>query len=146
MDEVNGNCIFCRIIKKDIPNAIIYENEKFLAFMDKYPINHGHTLIVPKQHYDNILEMPAEIVGEMFALIPSLAKAITSVIESDGFNINQNNGKSANQIVPHVHVHIVPRYSAEKVKGQWPTRKIAKMEELQDLALKITESIVPKYE
>ena len=146
MDEVNGNCIFCRIIKKDIPNAIIYENEKFLAFMDKYPINHGHTLIVPKQHYDNILEMPAEIVGEMFALIPSLAKAITSVIESDGFNINQNNGKSANQIVPHVHVHIVPRYSAEKVKGQWPTRKIAKMEELQELALKITESIVPKYE
>ena len=146
MDEVNGNCIFCRIIKKDIPNAIIYENDKFLGFMDKYTINHGHTLIVPKQHYDNILEMPAEIVGEMFSLIPSLAKAITSVIESDGFNINQNNGKSANQIVPHVHVHIVPRYSAEKVKGQWPTRKIAKMEELQELALKITESIVPKYE
>ena len=146
MDEVNGNCIFCRIIKKDIPNAIIYENEKFLAFMDKYPINHGHTLIVPKQHYDNILEMPAEIVGEMFALIPSLAKAITSVIESDGFNINQNNGKSANQIVPHVHVHIVPRYSAEKVKGQWPTRKIAKMQELQDLARKITESLAHQHE
>ena len=146
MDEVNGNCIFCRIIKKDIPNAIIYENDKFLAFMDKYPINHGHTLIVPKQHYDNILEMPAEIVGEMFALIPSLAKAITSVIESDGFNINQNNGKSANQIVPHVHVHIVPRYSAEKVKGQWPTRKIAKMQELQDLARKITESLAHQHE
>lgn len=140
MDEVNGNCIFCRIIQKDIPNAIIYENDKFLAFMDKYPINHGHTLIVPKQHYGNILEMPAELVGEMYSLIPKLANAITSVIESDGFNINQNNGKSANQIVPHVHVHIVPRYSAEKVKGQWPTRKIAKMQELQNLAQKIIES------
>jgi histidine triad (HIT) family protein len=146
MDEVNGNCIFCRIIQKDIPNAIIYENDKFLAFMDKYPINHGHTLIVPKQHYGNILEMPAELVGEMYSLIPRLANAITSVIESDGFNINQNNGKSANQIVPHVHVHIVPRYSAEKVKGQWPTRKIAKMQELQNLAQKITESLVPRYE
>ncbi|HKR73100.1 MAG TPA: HIT family protein [Candidatus Nitrosocosmicus sp.] len=146
MDEVNGNCIFCRIIQKDIPNAIIYENDKFLAFMDKYPINHGHTLIVPKQHYGNILEMPAELVGEMYSLIPKLANAITSVIESDGFNINQNNGKSANQIVPHVHVHIVPRYSAEKVKGQWPTRKIAKMQELQNLAQKITESLVPRYE
>lgn len=90
--------------------------------------------------------MPAEIVGEMYSLIPKLAKAITSVIESDGFNINQNNGKSANQIVPHVHVHIVPRYSAEKVKGQWPTRKIAKMQELQDLARKITESLAHQYE
>lgn len=146
MDEANVNCIFCRIIRKDIPNAIIYENDKFLAFMDKYPINHGHTLIVPKEHYGNILEMPAEIVGEMYSLIPKLAKAITSVIESDGFNINQNNGKSANQIVPHVHVHIVPRYSAEKVKGQWPTRKIAKMQELQDLARKITESLAHQYE
>lgn len=146
MDGVNGNCIFCRIVQKDIPNAIIYENDKFLAFMDKYPINHGHTLIVPKQHYGNILDMPFEIVGEMYSLVPKLAKAITNVIESDGFNINQNNGKSANQIVPHVHVHIVPRYSAEKVKGQWPTRKIAKMQELQELAQRITESLAQNYE
>lgn len=146
METANRNCIFCRIIQKDIPNAIIYENEKFLAFMDKYPINLGHTLIVPKQHYNNILEMPIEIVGEMYSLVPQLAKAITSVINSDGFNINQNNGKSANQIVPHVHVHIVPRYSAEKIKGQWPTRKIAKMHDLQGLAKKITENLSNKYE
>jgi histidine triad (HIT) family protein len=146
MESAIRNCIFCRIIQKDIPNAIIYENEKFLAFMDKYPINLGHTLIVPKQHYNNILEMPIEIVGEMYSLVPQLAKAITSVINSDGFNINQNNGKSANQIVPHVHVHIVPRYSAEKIKGQWPTRKIAKMQDLQGLAKKITENLSNKYE
>jgi histidine triad (HIT) family protein len=146
MESAIRNCIFCRIIQKDIPNAIIYENEKFLAFMDKYPINLGHTLIVPKQHYNNLLDMPTEIVGQMYSLVPILAKAITSVINSDGFNINQNNGKSANQIVPHVHVHIVPRYSAEKIKGQWPTRKIAKMQELQGLAKKITEKISSKYE
>jgi histidine triad (HIT) family protein len=146
MESANRNCIFCRIIQKDVPNAIIYENEKFLAFMDKYPINLGHTLIVPKQHYSNLLDMPTEIVGEMYSLVPTLAKAITSVINSDGFNINQNNGKSANQIVPHVHVHIVPRYSAEKIKGQWPTRKIAKMQDLQGLAKKITEEILTKHE
>lgn len=146
MESAHRNCIFCRIIQKDVPNAIIYENEKFLAFMDKYPINLGHTLIVPKQHYNNLLEMPTEIVGEMYSLVPTLAKAITSVINSDGFNINQNNGKSANQIVPHVHVHIVPRYSAEKIKGQWPTRKIAKIQDLQSLAKKITEKISSKYE
>lgn len=146
MDNGNKNCIFCRIIQKDIPNAIIYENEKFLVFMDKYPINLGHTLIVPKQHYNNLLEMPISVVGEMYSLVPPLAKAITGVIKSDGFNINQNNGKSANQIVPHVHVHIVPRYSAEKIKGQWPTRKIAKMQDLQGLAKKITENLSTRYE
>jgi histidine triad (HIT) family protein len=146
MDGAIRNCIFCKIIQKDIPNAIIYENEKFLAFMDRYPINQGHTLIIPKHHYNTILDMPQAIVGEMYSLVPKLAKAITAVINNDGFNINQNNGKSANQIVPHVHVHIVPRYSAEKVKGQWPTRKIAKMQELHDLAQKITRSIASENE
>lgn len=114
--------------------------------MDKYPINLGHTLIVPKHHYSNLLEMPIAVVGEMYSLVPPLAKAITGVIKSDGFNINQNNGRSANQIVPHVHVHIVPRYSAEKIKGQWPTRKIAKMQDLQGLAKKITENLSTRYE
>ena len=141
MQTLNHNCIFCRIIEKSIPNAIIYENEKYLAFMDKYPINHGHSLLVPKQHFENILEMPASMVGEMYSIVPQLAKAILNVINSDGFNVNQNNGKSANQIVPHVHVHIVPRYSVEKVKGQWPTRKIAKIKDLEILAEKIRLNI-----
>ena len=112
--------------------------------MDKYPINHGHSLLVPKQHYGNILDMPIHEVGEMHCLVPRIARAITSVLGSDGFNINQNNGKSANQIVPHVHVHIVPRYSMEKVKGQWPMRKIAQIKELESLAQKIRENIEPK--
>ena len=141
MQTLNHNCIFCQIVLKNLPNAIIYEDEKFLAFMDKYPINHGHSLIVPKQHFRDILEMPIKDVGEMHSLVPLLAKAITSVLGSDGFNINQNNGKSANQIVPHVHVHIVPRYSIEKVKGQWPIRKIAQVKELESIAEKIRENI-----
>jgi histidine triad (HIT) family protein len=141
MQALNHNCIFCQIVMKNLPNAIIYEDEKFLAFMDKYPINHGHSLIVPKQHFINILEMPAKEVGEMHSIVPRLAKAIANVLGSDGFNISQNNGKAANQIVPHVHVHIVPRYSIEKVKGQWPTRKIAQIKELETVAKKIRENI-----
>ena len=141
MQTLNHNCIFCQIVTKNLPNAIIYEDEKFLAFMDKYPINHGHSLIVPKQHFKNILEMPIQEVGEMHSLVPRLAKAIAMVLGSDGFNINQNNGKSANQIVPHVHVHIVPRYSIEKVKGQWPMRKIAQIKDLEGIAQKIRENI-----
>lgn len=142
MVAIADRCIFCKIVQKIIPNAIVYENEKFLLFMDKYPINHGHSLLVPKQHYNTILDMPTQLVGEMYALIPQLAKAIITVIDSDGFNINQNNGRSANQIVPHVHVHIVPRYSKEKIKGQWPSRQIAKIEDLRKLAGKISEKII----
>lgn len=141
MDAIVDRCIFCKVVQKSIPNAIVYENEKFLVFMDKYPINYGHSLLVPKIHYDTIMDMPTDLVGEMYSLVPKLAKAITAVIDSDGFNINQNNGKSANQIVPHVHVHIVPRYSKEKIKGQWPARQIAKVEDLQKLATKISDNI-----
>lgn len=138
----NDKCIFCKIIEKQIPNAIIYEDKKFLAFMDRYPINHGHSLLVPKQHFNNILEMPKELVGELYSMVPFLANAIIKTIDSDGFNINQNNGRSANQIIPHVHVHIVPRFSKEKIKGQWPTRKIAKIDELEIIAKKIQTNIV----
>jgi len=141
MNKFNQNCIFCKIINKSIPNAIIYEDEKFLVFLDRYPINYGHALLIPKDHFDTILEMPLNLVGEMYSLVPQIAKSIISTIDGNGFNVSQNNGRSANQIIPHVHVHIVPRFSLEKVKGQWPMRKIANIEELKILADKIIANI-----
>jgi histidine triad (HIT) family protein len=141
MNKFNQKCIFCKIINKSIPNAIIYEDEKFLVFLDKYPINYGHALLIPKDHFDTILEMPLNLVGEMYSLVPQIAKSIISTIDGNGFNVSQNNGRSANQIIPHVHVHIVPRFSLEKVKGQWPMRKIANIEELKILADKIIANI-----
>ena len=75
--------------------------------------------------------MPISFVGELYSLVPQIARAVITTIEGNGFNISQNNGKSANQIIPHVHVHIVPRFSFEKIKGQWPMRKIANMDELK---------------
>jgi histidine triad (HIT) family protein len=141
MNKFNEKCIFCKIINKSIPNAIIYEDEKFLVFLDRYPINYGHALLIPKDHFDTILEMPLNLVGEMYSLVPQIAKSIISTIDGNGFNVSQNNGRSANQIIPHVHVHIVPRFSLEKVKGQWPMRKIANIEELKILADKIIANI-----
>ena len=141
MNKSNEKCIFCKIINKSIPNAIIYEDEKFLVFLDRYPINYGHALLIPKDHFDTILEMPLNLVGEMYSLVPQIAKSIISTIDGNGFNVSQNNGRSANQIIPHVHVHIVPRFSLEKVKGQWPMRKIANIEELKILAAKIIANI-----
>ena len=141
MQTLNHNCIFCQIVTKNLPNAIIYEDEKFLAFLDRYPINYGHSLIIPKVHFDNILEMPPDLVGEMYTLVPHIARAIINSINGNGFNVSQNNGRSANQIIPHVHVHIIPRFLLEKNKGQWPMRKIANMDELKDLANSIIEKI-----
>ena len=141
MNKFNQKCIFCKIINKSIPNAIIYEDEKFLVFLDRYPINYGHALLIPKDHFDTILEMPLNLVGEMYSLVPQIAKSIINTIDGNGFNVSQNNGRSANQIIPHVHVHIVPRFSLEKVKGQWPMRKIANIEELKILADKIIANI-----
>jgi histidine triad (HIT) family protein len=138
----DNKCIFCKIIDKSIPNAIVYEDDKFLVFLDKYHINYGHTLVIPKDHFNNILEMPTSFVGELYSLVPQIARAVITTIEGNGFNISQNNGKSANQIIPHVHVHIVPRFSFEKIKGQWPMRKIANMDELKVLAEKIKSNIV----
>jgi histidine triad (HIT) family protein len=142
MQRSNVKCIFCKIINKDIPNAIIYEDDMFLAFLDKYPINYGHSLLVPKDHFSTILEMPTSLVGEMYSMVPQLSKAIITTIDGNGFNVSQNNGRSANQIIPHVHVHIVPRFSIEKIKGQWPMRKIANIEELKNLAEKIAKNIM----
>jgi histidine triad (HIT) family protein len=141
MNKSNEKCIFCKIINKSIPNAIIYEDEKFLVFLDRYPINYGHALLIPKDHFDTILDMPLNLVGEMYSLVPQIAKSIINTIDGNGFNVSQNNGRSANQIIPHVHVHIVPRFSLEKVKGQWPMRKIANIEELKILASKIIANI-----
>ncbi|MDQ6723443.1 MAG: HIT family protein [Thermoproteota archaeon] len=129
------------MIDRSLPNAIVYEDGKFLVFLDKYPINYGHTLIVPKDHFNTILEMPSNLVGEMHSLVPHIAKAIITTIDGNGFNISQNNGRSANQIIPHVHVHIVPRFAQEKIKGQWPMRKIANIEELKNLAEKIIANL-----
>ena len=130
-------CVFCSIIKGHSPVAEIYEDVNFLVLMDKYPINVGHTLIIPRIHYDNLLLMPPKDVGRLYSLVPLIAKAVVSAVKADGFNVGQNNGKAANQIVPHVHVHIVPRFNDDSPNGKWPVRRVGSYEELLNVAEKI---------
>ncbi len=130
-------CVFCSIIKGHSPVAEIYEDVNFLVLMDKYPINVGHTLIIPRIHYDNLLLMPPKDVGRLYSLVPLIAKAVVSAVNADGFNVGQNNGKAANQIVPHVHVHIVPRFNDDSPNGKWPVRRVGSYEELLNVAEKI---------
>jgi histidine triad (HIT) family protein len=134
---VNSSCVLCSIIQGRLPAAEIYEDKSFLALMDKYPINVGHTLVVPKIHYDNLLLMPPKEVGMLYSLVAVIAKSVVSCVNADGFNVGQNNGRAANQIVRHLHVHIIPRFENDSPEGKWPTRRVASQKELLEVAQKI---------
>jgi histidine triad (HIT) family protein len=134
-------CIFCSIITGQEPCVQIRRDNGFLILMDKYPINPGHTLVVPTKHYETLLQMPPAEVGKLYSLVPTLARAIISAVKADGFNVGQNNGIAANQIVPHVHVHIVPRFHDDSPDGKWPSRRVTSQEDIVKIAQRIKEEI-----
>ncbi|HEQ8831119.1 TPA: HIT family protein [Streptococcus pyogenes] len=107
------NCIFCSIIQGDIPSSKVYEDEQVLAFLDISQTTKGHTLVIPKQHVRNLLEMTAETASHLFARIPKIARAIQSATGATAMNIINNNEALAEQTVFHAHVHLVPRYNEE---------------------------------
>ncbi|HES7237606.1 TPA: HIT family protein [Streptococcus pyogenes] len=107
------NCIFCSIIQGDIPSSKVYEDEQILAFLDISQTTKGHTLVIPKQHVRNLLEMTAETASHLFARIPKIARAIQSATGATAMNIINNNEALAGQTVFHAHVHLVPRYNEE---------------------------------
>ena len=117
-------CIFCDILDGKRDAHIVYEDENHIAFLDKYPIDDGHTLVIPKKHYERITDMDSNDVGTLFSLVPKIAKAVLLGSGADAFSLAQNNGKAAKQIIPHVHVHIIPRYNDKGTvltKRQIPT-------------------------
>jgi histidine triad (HIT) family protein len=130
--------IFTEIIEGKRPGFIIFEDEKHVAILDKYPIDTGHSLVIPKKPYEKITDMPKDEVAELFSLVPQIANAILKATGAVAFSIAQNNGKEAKQIVPHVHIHIIPRY-ADKAT-MWTKRQIPTDDELSNLKEKIQAS------
>jgi len=105
--------------------------------MDKYPINHGHSLVIPRSHHESLLSMTPSEVGKLYSIVSTVSKAVISAVHADGFSIGQNNGRAANQIIPHVHVHIIPRYAGDSREGKWPSRTIGDPQELTITSQKI---------
>ena len=105
-----SDCLFCKIISGDIPSEKIYEDEGHVAFMDIQPVNPGHTLIIPKKHYDCLAEMPEEAMDGIFRAATRVAKASMEATAAPGFNIIVNNGAAAGQVIFHTHVHAIPRF------------------------------------
>ena len=105
-----SQCIFCKIINKEIPGHIIYEDNHVLAFLDISQSTKGHTLIIPKNHAQDVFSMTPEDMAHIFTIVPKLATALKSTFNANGLNIVNNNGEAAGQTVFHYHVHLIPRY------------------------------------
>jgi len=113
------DCIFCKIIKGEIPCSKVFENEKFFAFLDIGPVNKGHTLVIPKKHYKNLFDMPEDELKGYMGVIQKVSKAVMKGVDADGVNLNMSNELAAGQVVMHAHVHIIPRFKDDGLK-LWP--------------------------
>ncbi len=108
-----SDCIFCKIIAGEFPSYKVYEDDKTLAFLDINPVNPGHTLVVPKNHSQDLSEIAEKDLVVVIKVIKKLAPAITNGVGAKGFNLGLNNGEIAGQVVKHLHFHIMPRFSGD---------------------------------
>ena len=138
-----NDCVFCKIAQGEIPADKIYEDKNFLAFLDIKPNNPGHALIIPKKHYENLYEMPDEVLSAIAPLIKKLAIAIKKGTGADGINIGMNNESSAGQIVQHAHFHIIPRFANDGLR-HWPGKPYSSKENGTKIADKISATIAKK--
>jgi histidine triad (HIT) family protein len=137
---MKDDCVFCKIAEKEADATIVYEDPHTLAFMDIHPLNPGHTLVIPKKHYANMLEMPADEAGRVFVSVAKVMKGVEKASKADGISVGQSNGRAASQEVFHMHVHIIPRFNHEMMSG-FPNRKQMHRHELDEIGKKIKASI-----
>ena len=104
------DCIFCKIARKEIPSLVVYEDEKTMAFLDISPCNKGHTLVIPKKHFVNLLDVNKEYLDAVMQTSQKMTIAVKEAVKADGLNVSINNFKEAGQAVFHLHVHIIPRF------------------------------------
>ena len=136
-----SDCIFCKIIAGEIPSSKIYEDGKVLAFLDISQTTKGHTLVIPKEHVRNMLEMSDQTAADVFARLPKLARAIKTATGAKGLNILNNNEEVAGQTVFHAHIHIIPRYSDQDEVGITFTEHEPDFEALGQLAQAIASEV-----
>ena len=132
------NCIFCKIANGEIASKSIYEDEKFRVILDLGPATRGHALILPKEHYSNLFELPENEAAAVMKLAKSIAFQEKEKLKADGVNLVQNNGAAAGQTVNHFHLHIIPRYENDGQTIGWKPREISQ-DELESIRQQITQ-------
>jgi len=113
------SCIFCKIANGEIPSNTIYEDDKFRVILDNGPATKGHALVLPKEHYANLFEMPQDLLEDAAVVAKKVASNIKEKLSCDGLNLVQNNGETAGQTVMHFHLHIIPRYENDGQHILW---------------------------
>ena len=124
------NCIFCKIAAGEIPSATLYEDDDFKVILDIEPASKGHALILPKEHYANLYELPDELAAKALVVAKKVISKMTDIVGCDGYNVLQNNGETAGQTVFHFHMHLIPRYEKDDVTISWKQGTIT--EELKE--------------
>jgi histidine triad (HIT) family protein len=122
-------CVFCQIIRKDAPASIVYEDEYVAAFLSNRPVNEGHSLVVPKRHYDNIFEIPEDEAAYLFKVAKRVAEAVKEATGTEAIRIVQNNGKDAAQVIFHLHVHVIPMKPQNQFRREIDLRTIEQLEQ-----------------
>ncbi|MDE5802965.1 MAG: HIT family protein [Lachnospiraceae bacterium] len=132
------DCIFCKIAAGEIPSKTLYEDEQFRVILDLAPATKGHALVIPKEHYANLYEIPQETAAGVMKLAKTMAEKMTEKLGAVGFNLLQNNGEAAGQSVMHFHMHLIPRYhgDGQQLFHEQPT---ASQDELEEIKRQITE-------
>lgn len=134
----DDDCLFCSIVAENVPARTVGETEETLAFLDVNPLAPGHTLVIPKGHYETIAEMPSDVASAVFDEMAALTSAIESAVDADASNVGFNNGAAAGQEIPHLHGHIVPRYHDDggrpihAVAGTRPDLSEEELDEIRD--------------
>lgn len=133
-------CIFCRIAAGEVPSAKVHESERLLAFLDIAPTVKGHTLIIPKDHYRSLLDLPADLGAELVEALKVVGRAVMEGTGADGLNLGMNTNAAAGQVVMHAHFHLIPRFNGDGLE-LWGQKSYAGKEEMNDYAQRIAGAI-----
>ncbi len=139
---VKMDCLFCKIVKGEMPAKKVYEDDSVIAFLDINPANPGHTLVVPKKHTETIADIEDSDLEKVIVVVKNIAKKLKDELDTAGLNIVQNNGKLAGQLVSHIHFHVIPRFAGDQVIITYQRAQVDenKMEEIRK---KLTEEAAP---
>lgn len=136
----DDNCLFCRIVSGEVPATVVYVDPNAIAFLDHRPLFHGHTLLVPRDHVETLVELPSKLIGPLFTAAQSLANAVRYAMDAEGTFVAMNNRVS--QSVPHLHIHIVPRRRKDGLKGFfWPRTKYTDEKEMEAVGKRIAGAL-----
>lgn len=135
------DCIFCKIVAGEIPSTVLYEDEMVLAIMDIGPIVKGHALVLPKEHMDPLMDTPDAVVARLHQVAKRIAQGQMNAFGADGINIMQNNGTAAGQAVPHIHVHVIPRFEEDGHHWNWSPTAYDSIDEMNALAERLAAEL-----